>query len=415
VQNPYEWDHYSDQPYQLKDKRYKKKSRKMVTGSLIRTALYSLIFLPLALLATPFRRAKEYTSADIVALVVDPLRYGEETLEMIGELGVKKIEIRIKMWELDSLRSVEQFCKRCDTKILFVLMQDRESVVDEELRQKSFETIFKVLSPYSNEFVIGTTINRAKWGFWSVDEYLLFYKSALDLRNKEYPNLLLIGGGVIDFEYHFFAHVLSSRLKFDAISSLLYVDRRGAPERSQLGFDLVSKINLLSSLIALKQRVPLYITETNYPLTGTAPYAPTSEKEAVSESEYSCYMVRYFLLALASKQVKSVFWHQLIASGYGLVDARGSTLRKREAFYAFKTLVAVLDGSEFITLAQKRDLFEMLLQRDSSTIRIFWSGGSEQRRYFSSEYEFVDMSGKKFITNTLLIGAAPIYLIEDNI
>ncbi len=347
-----------------------------------------------------------------MALIVDPQREPDLTLEYIKELQIKKIQIRIKMWELDSLDSTIEFVKKCPAEVVFTLMQDREIVESSDLRLKLFETLFSKLSPYSSEFIIGTTINRTKWGFFSVDEYLKFYKSASQLRDKKYKNLKLIGGGVIDFEFHYFAHLLLSNIKLDAVSTLLYVDRRGAPENLQYGFDLVSKINLLSSMVFLKKRVPIYITETNYPLSNCAPYAPTSEKECVDEHLYSCYMVRYFLLSLATKQIKTVFWHQLIASGYGLVDIRDG-VRKRESFYALKTVIKMLDRSEFITLIHKRDLYEMLLQRDDEIVRIFWSSNSSTIRYFSTKIEFIDMCGNSFLSDQIEISNAPIYLIES--
>jgi len=51
-----------------------------------------------------------------------------------------------------------------------------------------------------------------------------------------------------------------------------------------MGLDLVSKIHLLFALATLspKSTNDIYITETNWPISNTAPYAPTSEKECVS-------------------------------------------------------------------------------------------------------------------------------------
>ena len=75
-----------------------------------------------------------------------------------------------------------------------------------------------------------------------------------------------------------------------------------------------------------------YYAETNWPITGTAPYAPTSETECVSEEEYADFMVRYHLLAFASQHASSVYWHQLIAPGYGLIDNRDG-IRNRITSY----------------------------------------------------------------------------------
>ena len=38
----------------------------------------------------------------------------------------------------------------------------------------------------------------------------------------------------------------------------------------------------------------IYITEVNWLISNTAPYAPTSEKECVSFDDYTKYMLDYF-------------------------------------------------------------------------------------------------------------------------
>jgi len=50
-------------------------------------------------------------------------------------------------------------------------------------------------------------------------------------------------------------------------------------------------------------------------------------------------MLQYFETAKKSGKISKVFWHQLIAPGYGLVDNRDGKIRKTEAFYKFKELI----------------------------------------------------------------------------
>ena len=61
-------------------------------------------------------------------------------------------------------------------------------------------------------------------------------------------------GAVIDFELPEHLGSLYNRFAFryDGYASLLYVDRRGAPENRQFGFDLSAKIDLLARLVAGK-------------------------------------------------------------------------------------------------------------------------------------------------------------------
>ena len=177
-----------------------------------------------------------------------------------------------------------------------------------------------------------------------MEEYLAFYEVIQNVRDKEFPKIKLIGSSVIDFEYHFTIRTLfdNYNIKYDKVASLLYVDRRGSPYATQMKiFDFKNKIEFLHTIVKSSSKCnnSIYITEANWPLTGTAPYAPTSEKECVSEELYNQYMLEYFDIALKTQKIEKVYWHQLIAPGYGLVDNRDGKLRKREAFYSFQKLV----------------------------------------------------------------------------
>ena len=224
-------------------------------------------------------------------------------------------------------------------------MQDRNHIDDKELLKLHIMEIFDTFKSITDEYQIGTTINRAKWGFFAVKEYLDFYKIVQDIRDDKYKTLKLIGPSVIDFEYHYTIRALFNNfnVKFDKLSSLLYVDRRGSAKNTQMGiFDLKNKIGMLYALVKLSPKMKsdeIYITEVNWPLSGTAPYAPTSEVECVSEELYAKYMLEYFQIAKESKKIKKVFWHQLIAPGYGLVDNRDGKIRKTKAFDEFKKLL----------------------------------------------------------------------------
>lgn len=411
---PFAWDAHSDQPYQLKDRAFKKQLRGTQHFSLLKTMLSGLLWLPLSVLAMPFLRQKAIASKHFFGMIVDPHRATEKTLSAIEELKADELLIRIKMWESESLDAVTDFLDRLKGRsFLFVLMQDREHVENITLRQVSFTRIFNALSPYGTRFQVGTTINRLKWGFAGVDEYLNFFKTAQELRDAKFPKLKLLGPGVIDFEYPYTAHALFNLrgVRFDSPSALLYVDRRGAPENTQAGCDLPCKINLLAAMVMLSPRTkgPLYLTETNWPLTGTAPYAPTSEKECVDEEAHASYLVRYFLLALASQQVRTVYWHQLAAPGYGLVDTRNGW-RERPAYHAFKTMMHMLKNAQYVALSQKRDRFEMLLEKPDGLLRIFWRNSGSETQHFSQPQQFTDRDGNTFTTDALAISDAPVYL-----
>lgn len=417
MKEPFIWDNYSDQPYPLQDKSYKKKMRRKELGSLLKTFFISLLILPVSIVMTPFVKRKRIDSTKFFCLGVDFERNPKATLEMIEELKVERILLRLKLWEMQKLPILKDFIlQNRDKKITIKILQDREHVEDLTLLRKELETIFTELAQYVEIFEIGSTINRAKWGFFSVDEYNRFFKVAYDLKSEKFSHIKLIGSGVIDFEYHFTAHTLfnSFKYRYEGVSSLLYVDRRGAPENLQMGFNLQDKISLLSTMVWLspKSSHELHITETNWPISNTAPYAPTSEYECVSEDLYTDYMLRYYLLAFASQQVDSVSWHQLIAPGYGLVDNRDG-IKKRLAFDAYKFMVQNLKNSQFLRLDIKRGYYILQFLVDNTLLQIHWS---LKPTTLKSEDFFTVYSryGEKVESQILEIGSSPLYIyIKD--
>ena len=282
------------------------------------------------------------------------------------------------------------------------------------LLEKDLEIIFSALNQHVDIFEIGSTINRAKWGFFSVDEYNNFYKVAYDLKNSKFPHIKLIGSGVIDFEYHFSAHTLFNLFKYhyDGVAALLYVDRRGAPENMQMGFNLQDKIALLGTMIWLSPKSShiLHITETNWPISGTAPYAPTSERECVSEELYADYLLRYYLLAFASQQVDSVSWHQLIAPGYGLVDNRDG-IKKREAFETYKFMVHSLKNAKFLKLDIKRGYYTLQCLVNDKLLQIHWSLKPTTIKN-EDFFEVYSRDGEVIEEDILEIGSSPIYIFK---
>jgi hypothetical protein len=325
----------------------------------------------------PLIPRRSITAKDFFGIGVNLDKEPNTTPYLIDELGVKKLLIRIPLWEMDRLHEYVTFIRSFkDKEITVALLQDREHITSPDMSRDHFIQIFEALEGVCHTYVIGSTINRAKWGFFSVNEYLDFYAVAYDLKKERFPYLKLIGSNVIDFEYHFTAHALFNLkpIRYDALGSLLYVDRRGAPENTQMGFDLRGKIRFLAALMRLSPKTSdeLIITETNWPIKNTAPYAPTSETECVSEKDYTDYMVRYHLLAFASQQMSCVFWHQLIAPGYGLIDNREG-IRKRSAFDAYKTILFHLQDAEFIRYRKKNEEHLLVCSTPRGELQVTWN------------------------------------------
>lgn len=345
---PFIWDNYSDQPHVIKDKAYKKAMRKKHLKDFVKLFFSSIFILPIAIFFMKFFRGKNEVSNEEFYGIGVNLDKGEIQHELVEELGVKNLIIRFPLRDIKNIdlyvEFAQKFNKTTKKNILLNIIQDRQNIQNPKLLKENLELIFTKFVTLVDEYQIATTINRAKWGFFSVQEYLNFYKIAQDLKEEKYPNIKLLGPSVIDFEYYYNVRAMFNfqNIKYDIVSSLLYVDRRGSPRNTQYGFfDTKNKIDLLYSLVKLsnKCRNEIYITEVNWPISNTAPYAPTSEKECVSLEDYTKYMLDYFKIARDSKKIKRVYWHQLVAPGYGLVDNRDGKIVKYPQFYAFKEMI----------------------------------------------------------------------------
>ena len=342
------WDSYSDQPHVLK-RTLKKKLRKGHTLDYLKL-ITNLIFFPYLFLKFLLKPVGSILSNKnpifFYGLCVN-LDKGEEQFKLIEELGVKSLQIRVFLNDIKNIDAYVEFAKGFgqDKEILITIIQNREHIENHKLLKKDITTIFQKFKGVANEFMIGNAINRIKWSFVSMEEYLKFYQVVQKVRDEAFCDIKLIGSSIIDFEYHFTIRTLFNNYKihYDKVASLLYVDRRGSPYSTQMKiFDFKNKIELLDTIVRSSSKCEnsIYITEANWPLSGTAPYAPTSEKECVSEELYEQYMVEYFDIAKRSQKIEKVYWHQLISGGYGLVDNRDGTIRKTKAFYSFKRKIS---------------------------------------------------------------------------
>lgn len=351
--NIFYWDKYSDQPRIIKNREFKKRVRKLHLNDFMKMIFTSLFILPIAMLFMKFfRRKAEVPNIDLIGLGVNLDKDdGKNTQQnLIEDLGVNNLIIRVPLSDIENIDLYVEFAKSFNTKskknILLNIIQNRKNLEKHSLLEINLEIIFDKFKDISSEFQIGTTINRLKWEIFSIKEdYIPMFQIAQNLRDEKYPNIKLLGPSVIDFEYYYNVRAMFNlkTIKYDITSALLYVDRRGSPKNTQYSiFDLKNKIDLLFSLVKLSPKTKsddIYITETNWPIKNTSPYAPTSEKECVSCEDYTKYMLEYFEIAKKSKKIKRVYWHQLIAPGYGLVDNRDGKIVKYPQYYAFKNLL----------------------------------------------------------------------------
>jgi len=325
------------------------------------------------------------------------------TLDLLQELGIRRVLVRLQPWA-ESFDRSESLCSALHARgyeLAFALPQNRELVLDLDRWREAIEEIATRFTHYGRTFQIGQAVNRSKWGIWRYDEFEELATIAMEIL-RDRGDVEIIGPGVIDFELHATMALVNRTREgyhFDALSSLLYVDRRGAPENPQLGFDTVAKVTLAKAIADTGHSVDSrsWVTEVNWPLF-EGPHAPAGSEVAVHEPEQADYLARYYLLTLASGTVERVYWWQLIARGYGLVDRRDDgTLRRRAAFDALRTLHQILDGSVFLgALDAPSDAFLYHFRLpDGDEVVVCWSNNRRlEARLPRRATDAVDRDGK---------------------
>ena len=429
----FRWDAYSDQPATL-DKRVKWRLRRRSVGSVLKK-LSAIFFLPRPVLKTIFqkKRLRTYLNHDCIGLCVNLERpfedkkilSGSELAGIIKPLNMRRIAIRIPLCDIDNLQEYVDFIGHFPGyRILVVILQDRNVIEDTKELETSLERIFDALSGMVDCYQIGNAVNRLKWGFVSHDEWFEFFRVAWNLRNRKFPGLKLLGGTVIDFEL--LDHCRSLRngfsVNYDGYASLLYVDRRGAPENRQMGFNLENKINLLSRIMKDSNKLNpadarLWITEVNWPLINTGRYSPALDNCRVDEREQLFFLVRYYLLVLATGSVAACYWHQLVAPGYGLIDNRGGIVRERPAFHGFATLCRLFNGAQIERFCRQEDMghYQLAARKEGIEILALWCCGRETTIPMPPNKQAIDIEGRPLAITAgqpVTISDSTIYLID---
>ena len=342
------WDYYSDQPYVLNKADKPRITRHALLESV--KTLATLAGLSPALIWRYFQlkpAPSTQSISDFAGLSISPrAEHLNQMIEMIDELNVNQLLIRIPAWKAHKIEDYLKFAELfSDKNIVINILQNRQSVIHPDQWQAHVNTILNNCKAFTDTFQIGNAINRSKWGCHTTADYFVLQEKVEELR-CDFPDIKILGSSVIDFEPLSTLRTLINNHPYslDGCASLLYVNRRLSPYNKQFGiFDLEKKIRLIYAILSLsnKSEKKLWITENNWPLLNTKPYTPNSgnPRSTVDEKTQAEFLKQYFEIAYKSGMVEKVYWWQLINPGYGLVDSRCKQLRKMPSFYAFKDLL----------------------------------------------------------------------------
>lgn len=350
------WDYFSDQPHTLKDKKFKNQLYKKGLWQFFKSS-FCLPLLPPLILTSFFRKQaiqKDVRKGIGLAVHVESdlpekkIVSNELLRAMVEELGVNQLIVRIPLANIDQLdiylKHIDNLMKE-GREIVVNILQCRLLLDQPKELEKALLKVFSAIKNKVQYIQVGNAYNRRKWGFIHFGEYHDFFQLAQKCADQVSPHIKLIGGSVIDFELPPFLESLFNlrQGRPDEFAAQLYVDRRGAPENTQGGFNFLRKINLVQLMLQSSWKCAgrLWITEFNWPLKETGAFAPCKGSALVSEEDQANFLARSYLIALASGRVRTCYWHQLVAPGYGLIDNRNGKIKKRPSYFAFKALNAL--------------------------------------------------------------------------
>ncbi len=393
---PFAWNEFADQPHNVAPRRERFWHHFRHAGSYVDLFVSNLsVAIPALRLYrqhTGWMHRRPVELAQPFGLACS--RAGERTDEAIGALkdtGIRRTMVRFPSWERPVLSQHEKFIRdlcREGFDVTAALLQRREDVVNPAGWAGFLGEVFSGFSSLCTHFEVGHAWNRTKWGVWDYREYIDLARPAFSLARKH--GTRLVGPAVIDFEFHLYPPTLRA-LPFDKISSLLYVDRTGAPENAQFGWTAAKKVALWRAVVdaSLPEGRDCWITEVNWPLRGTGRYSPAPGKPSVSEEEQANYLVRYHIIALTTGLIERIYWWQLVAPGYGLIDSRSLPWRKRPGFFALKTMVALLEGSRFVGRDRNSKAEIFRFQKSGEDFAACWTRGGRAEHKFNRKISVI--------------------------
>ncbi len=388
------WDEKSAQPMTILDRREKHHYRQLRYA--LSVAWHSLCALPgifvryRRLLKSSYQTPVSLRDRIGVALHPHP-DYIEQEVHLLNELGNPAVFVRFYHhetqveWDI-AIGLVKRLVQR-STPVMVALIQDRRAILQPDSWQAFLYYVVEKIANDVDHIEVTHALNRVKWGIWSAQEYSQLMQPAFALQAL-YPEIKLTGPACIDFEYHPAIAALKSlkgNQTLSALSHLLYVDRRGAPENNQGIFSLLEKCALLKALAQGSEHCAdkVIISEVNWPVKYSGIWSPIGcpyeapqwrrEQPGETDDDYANYMLRYLVISLCSGHIEQVFWWRLSAHGYGLVDDRDN-FRVRPAFTALAFFLKTLGNAEFIRKWDTPDdVFIFEFRVDSQTIWMVWA------------------------------------------
>ena len=393
------WDEKTSQPTVVLSKEERRRHRKLT--DIFRMLLRGILAGPA--LYWRYRRlvAESYSKPvalkDRFGIALHPQRdYLEQEWALLEALGKPPVLVRFchhetaQDWKTGIALVERLYVSK--TPVMVAILQDRQAVLDPVSWRAFLRTVVGSVAGKVRQIEITHAKNRSKWGIWSSRDFKALMAPVAELQ-QAFPNVRFVGPACIDFEYLAVLSGLADLpkgLRLNALSHLLYVDRRGAPENKQNGFSTLEKSALLKAIAGWSSQVDsnVIISEVNWPVQSTGLFSPITgsydkaefrhKKHGETELDYADFMLRFLALTVCSGHIEEVYWWRLSARCFGLVDDQDG-FKPRPAFEALKFFLGLLGDTVFVKKHDTpEDCYLLEFSKGAARILMAWRVSGEQ-------------------------------------
>jgi hypothetical protein len=321
-----------------------------------------------------------------------------------------------------------------------------------QLQRQWAEFVRYVLNRYQRQIhlvEIGSTVNRPRWSGYTLPSFIATWQITYPIV-KEF-RIPVAGPNITDFEPPYTELFLKQILKTaqlpDHYSNNLFAERATEPERFDhkvMGYQLAGllKFNLIKKAKTLKQLAGKYALSSVVSLSSFWTLPRIQRYSIFPELKQADYLVRYFILTIASGALDKAFWGPLICHREGLIDdgeeeyaqrekisyyekvtGQLSRMSYRPSFHAFRFIIKYLSQAEY--LGKQGDLNGLEIHRFKKGQQVFdisWciNGlGYSTHQIYSPEAiasaKFYDIRGEQINTLPDFINEQPVMLLWQDI
>ena len=142
MKSVFTWDSYSDQPHIITDKKFKKSQKKRFLPEYLKMLFVFIVIFPVSFV---WQFLMHYPKVKMQLGIGVNLDKGDIQYDLVEELGVKELLIRMPLYDIKKVDEYVDFAKGFgnDKNFIINILQDREHIENLELLRTDIKIIFE--------------------------------------------------------------------------------------------------------------------------------------------------------------------------------------------------------------------------------------------------------------------------------